>query len=248
MKNLTKKLISRNKKSIAVLIDPDKVENLSGLEDLISRANSNKVDAIFIGGSLVTNDDIDTLVKFVKQKFYGQVVLFPGGVNQISGFADGILFLNLISGRNPEFLIGRQVVGAPLVNKLRLDVYPTGYMLIGESSSASYMSNTKPIPYEEVEIAKATAMAGAMMGNHLIFMDAGSGANQPVAEEMIRSVRENIDLPLIVGGGIRNFDQAMNALEAGADMIVVGNVLEKEPHLIQELSGAVRGLNDLHVH
>lgn len=248
MKDLTRNLIQKNRKSLAVLIDPEKISHVSEVQELIESATEAGVDAIFIGGSLVTNDNIDPLVQEVKQNFNGPVILFPGGDNQISGYADGILFLNLISGRNPEFLIGKQVLGAPQIRKLELDVYPTGYMLIGESSSASYMSNTKPIPHDKIDIATATAMAGEMMGNHLIFLDAGSGAEKPISFEMIRKVRESVSTPLIIGGGIRNFDQASNALEAGADLIVIGNVLEKEPHRIKEISGAVHGYNSLNVH
>ena len=238
----------QNKKTLSLLIDPDKTNDLKALAQLIGSAVENKIDNIFVGGSLVTNNKIDAIIQTIKSIFTDPVILFPGGVNQLSEYADGILFLSLISGRNPEFLIGKQVVAAPLVQKMSLTVYPTGYMLIGEASSASYMSNTTPIPYNKVDIACATALAGEMMGQKLIYMDAGSGAKKPITHEMIAAVKNSIKIPLIVGGGIRSFDEAYSAVEAGADMIVVGNSIEQHPHLLPEIAGAVQAFNTSNVH
>jgi phosphoglycerol geranylgeranyltransferase len=242
------KILPKSKKAIALLIDPDKTTEPKVLQALMELAVQAEINAILVGGSLVTNDKTDTVVCAIKDHFQGPVILFPGGINQLSRYADGILFLSLISGRNPEFLIGKQVLGAPLVKQMDLDVYPTGYMLIGHTSSASYMSNTKPIPHDNIDIAVATALAGEMMGNQVIYMDAGSGAPQPITSQMIEKVKSAITIPLIIGGGLTNFDEAYNALEAGADMIVVGNVIEKSPELLQELAGAVTAFNTSNVH
>ena len=248
MINQTYKILPKHKKSVTLLIDPDKTTSEDEIYRLMRLASKAGIMNVFVGGSLVTNDKSDLVVRSIKRQFKGQVVLFPGGINQLSENADGILFLSLISGRNPEFLIGKQVLGAPLVKQMELDVYPTGYMLIGHESSASYMSNTQPIPHDKIDIAVATALAGEMMGNHIIYMDAGSGALQPISTDMISRVKSAISLPLIIGGGITNFDQAYAAMEAGADMIVIGNAIEKSPELLQELAGAATAFNASNVH
>ena len=241
-------MIPKGKKTISLLVDPDKTSDPGYLINLMSLASDNGVNNVFVGGSLVTNDKINLVVRTIKSNFPGPVILFPGGLNQLTSEADGILFLSLISGRNPEFLVGKQVLAAPLVKKMGLDVYPTGYMLIGETSSASYMSNTTPIPYSKIDIATSTALAGELMGQSMIYMDAGSGAKCPISVEMISAVREIISVPLIIGGGIRSFEDAYAALEAGADMIVVGNSIEQQPQLLQEITGAVTAYNSSNVH
>ena len=241
-------MFNRVNKKLAILIDPENTNHADDLADLIETASQATVDFIFVGGSLVTHNRIDEVVTAIKTKTDLPVVLFPGGLNQISAQADAILFLSLISGRNPEFLISKQVAAAPLVKKIGLTVIPTGYLLIGTTSSASYMSNTTPIPYNKSDIAKATALAGEMMGNQVIYLDAGSGAQEPVRAEMISEVRKVITTPLIVGGGITSFDEAYTALEAGADILVVGNATEKNPQVIKEIGGAVKAMNALNVH
>ena len=241
-------MFNRDKKKIALLIDPENTKGCEELAKLLNVVNQAKVDYIFVGGSLVTHNKIDEVVKSIKENSNLPVVLFPGGLNQISSHADAILFLSLISGRNPDFLISKQVAAAPLVKKLGLKVVPTGYMLIGTTSSASYMSNTIPIPYDKSDIAMATALAGEMMGQKAIYLDAGSGAPEPVRAKMINEVRKVITTPLIVGGGITGFDEAYSALEAGADILVVGNATEKDPHIINEIAGAVTAMNALKVH
>ena len=241
-------MINRKRKQIALLVDPENTFQKNDIEALVAATKESHLDYFFVGGSLVTHNHIDQVVTEIKRKSDLPVILFPGGLNQISEYADGILYLSLISGRNPDFLISKQVAAAPLVKKLGISVLPTGYMLIGEVSSASYMSNTTPIPYEKTDIAVATAMAGELMGNSVIYLDAGSGAKETVRLEMISEVRKAINIPLIVGGGIRNFDSAYAILEAGADIIVVGNATEKNPRAIQEISGAVRAMNNLNVH
>ncbi|MBL4578504.1 MAG: geranylgeranylglyceryl/heptaprenylglyceryl phosphate synthase, partial [Flavobacteriales bacterium] len=165
----------------------------------------------------------------------------PGNTLQVNPLADGILYLSLISGRNPDMLIGNHVISAPLVRSAELQVIPTGYMLIesGNITTVSYMSNTIPIPRKKNEIAACTAMAGEMLGLKLIYLEAGSGAKETVPDKMIRAVKESVKVPVIVGGGIRTVGQAVEACRAGADLIVVGNVLEKDPGLMESLSLAV---------
>ena len=241
-------MFNREKKRLAILIDPENNNHQDDVTRLIDTAIQATVDYVFVGGSLVTHNRIDEVVSAIKTKTDLPVVLFPGGLNQISTHADAILFLSLISGRNPEFLISKQVAAAPLVKKLGLAAIPTGYLLIGTTSSASYMSNTTPIPYHKSDIAKATALAGEMMGQQVIYLDAGSGAQEPVRAEMINEVRKAITSPLIVGGGITCFDEAYTTLESGADILVVGNATEKNPQAIIEIAGAVKAMNGLNVH
>lgn len=241
-------MLKSNKKQLALLIDPENTYQRDDLAELINAINDAEVNFIFVGGSLVTHNKIDEVVVALKQLTELPIILFPGGLNQISQYADGILFLSLISGRNPDYLVSKQVAAAPLVKKLGLEVIPTGYLLIGTVSSASYMSNTTPVPYHKSDIAAATALAGELMGHQSIYLDAGSGAEEPVRAEMIEEVKKLISVPLIVGGGIRDFDTAYTALEAGADILVIGNVTEKNPQSILEIAGAVTAMNKLNVH
>lgn len=227
-----------NKKSIAVLIDPDKVQDISSMEPLIRLATENCVDYFFVGGSLVTTQNLNAVIRAIKEEVTIPVVLFPGSVQQIDDAADGILFLSLISGRNPDLLIGQQVIAAPILRKTNLEVISTGYMLInsGKTTSVAYISNTTPIPEDKFSLAASTAMAGEMLGLKVIYLDAGSGAEREVSKKMISTVRKSVNLPLIVGGGINTPQKAQNALEAGADLIVIGNALEKDPELLTEIS------------
>jgi len=241
-------MINRTQKSLALLIDPENTFKEEDLIRLTRIAHEAAVNYIFVGGSLVTHNHIDKVVSCIKSNSSKPIILFPGGLNQISAHADGMLFLSLISGRNPEFLISKQVAAAPLVKKLGLEIIPTGYLLIGAVSSASYMSNTTPIPYHKNDIASATALAGQLMGHKAIYLDAGSGASKPVPPKMIAAVRKAISVPLIIGGGITSFDSAYAALEAGADILVVGNATEKDPRAIIEIGGAVKAMNALNVH
>lgn len=236
---------SQGKKSIAVLVDPDKVEDGNKLLQLINLANENCVDFFFVGGSLVTTINLSEVVKKIKENVTIPVVLFPGNNIQLEPAADAILFLSLISGRNPELLIGQHVVAAPIIRNTKLEVVPTGYMLInsGKTTSVAYISNTTPIPEDKYAIAACTAMAGEMLGLQTIYMDAGSGAEKEISTKMIASVRKAVGLPLIVGGGINSAQKALNAFEAGADMIVVGNALEKNPDLLTAIAEKVYELN-----
>lgn len=229
------------KKSIAVLVDPDKVADATALQHLINLASENCVDYFFVGGSLVTTTNLSEIVKQIKENVNLPVILFPGNSIQIEPSADGILFLSLISGRNPELLIGQHVVAAPIVRNTRLEVLPTGYMLIssGRTTSVAYISNTTPIPDDKYSLAACTAMAGEMLGLQLMYLDAGSGAEKEISARMINAVRKAIHTPLVVGGGINTAQKALTALEAGADMIVIGNALEKDPNLLIEIADKV---------
>lgn len=233
------------KKSIAVLVDPDKAEDPARLLHLINLASENCVDCFFVGGSLVTSASLSEVVKRIKENVTIPVVLFPGNAIQVEATADAILFLSLISGRNPELLIGQHVVAAPILKNTRLEVIPTGYMLInsGKITSVAYISNTMPIPDDKYSVAASTAMAGQMLGMQTIYMDAGSGAEKEISARMIASVRKAVSVPLIAGGGINSARKAINALEAGADMIVIGNALEKDPDLLTEVSEKVYAWN-----
>ena len=232
---------SKTAKKIAVLIDPDKADDLA-IESLAKDAAIAKVDFFFVGGSLLTNNNLDSCIKLLKKNAPQiPVVLFPGNSYQISSHADGFLFLSLISGRNAEMLIGRHVISAPYLKLSGLEIISTGYMLIesGRPTSVSFMSNSMPIPSDKNDIAMCTAMAGEMLGLKLIFMDAGSGALQHVPESMIQSVKKSIDVPLIVGGGIRTPELAARLAKAGADIVVIGNAIEKDPSLLTQFADAV---------
>jgi len=230
----------QGKKSFALLVDPDK-QDKSELISVIKKAKQAKTDYFFVGGSLLTNDSLDSCLTTLKENSNIPVVLFPGNAMQVNDKADGILFLSLISGRNAEMLIGRQVITAPILKQSSLEVLPTGYMLIdsGKPTTVSYMSNTTPIPAEKNSVAACTALAGEMLGLKLIFMDGGSGAQNPISEEMITEVSKSVDTPLIIGGGISSGKKAAANCKAGADIIVVGNAIEKNENLIVEIANAV---------
>lgn len=236
------KLISGNReKQFAVLVDPEQCNHMV-IRNLTALATESAVDYIFVGGSLLVNDHLDRCISLIKAETKLPVILFPGSEMQVNGKADAILLLSLISGRNPELLIGKHVIAAPYIKASRLEVLPTGYMLIesGNSTTALYMSNTMPIPRDKADIALCTAMAGEMLGLKLIYMDAGSGAAQPIPLSMIRKVKDHISVPLIVGGGINSPEIAYESSQAGADMIVVGTAIEQDLQLIKEISSAVK--------
>lgn len=231
----------KGKKSVAVLVDPDKVSDAGQLQHLINLASENLVDFFLVGGSLVTTTNLSEVVKQIKDNVSIPVILFPGNSLQIEPGADALLFLSLISGRNPELLIGQHVIAAPIIKNTQLEIIPTGYMLInsGRTTSVAYISNTTPIPDDKYSLAACTAMAGEMLGLRAIYMDAGSGAEKEISARMIATVKKSINVPLIIGGGINNKQKAFAALEAGADMIVIGNALEKQPDLLIEISEKV---------
>jgi len=231
-------------KSFGLLIDPDKV-NDNNMDRLLPLALDAGVDFFLVGGSLVISDYLDRCILMIKSCCDIPVLLFPGNSAQISPHADSLLYLSLISGRNPDFLIGQHVVSAPAVKKSGLEIISTGYMVIdgGAPTTGSYISNASPLPANKPEIAMCTAMAGEMLGMKLIYMDAGSGASVPVSEEMIEKVGRNIEIPLIVGGGIKEPEKAYLNCKSGADMIIVGNAIEKNPTLVREMSSAIHSVS-----
>ena len=241
-----KELLKRKKaakKTFAILIDPDRQDN-EHLIQTIRCANQSKVDYFFVGGSLLIDDNLEKCIQTIKHNSFIPVVLFPGNAMQISKSADAILFLSLISGRNPELLIGKQVITAPILKQTDIEVISTGYMLVnsGKPTTASYMSNTNPIPYEKTNVAACTAMAGEFLGMKLIYMDGGSGAETPISTKMINTVSKTIDIPLIIGGGIISAKKAKENCQAGADIIVVGNAIEKDNSIIKDISEAIQSI------
>jgi putative glycerol-1-phosphate prenyltransferase len=241
-------LISKGKtsahKAFAVLIDPDKLDQ-NTLHSTIEIAVSSQVDYFFVGGSLVVTDTLEQVVATIKEICTIPVILFPGSPDQITPKADALLYLSLISGRNPELLIGQHVISAPFVKQSGLEIIPVGYMLVdgGMPTTVSYISNTHPIPATKNDIAICTAMAGEMLGLKLIYMDAGSGALRPISTAMIQAVAKFTTIPLIVGGGITTVEKAKENCIAGADIIVVGNAVEKDPSLIKEMAQVIHSFN-----
>jgi phosphoglycerol geranylgeranyltransferase len=233
----------KGQKSFALLIDPDKVD-AQKIEELTELALKAAVDYLMVGGSLVISNHLDEVVQQIKRNCNIPVILFPGTPSQISVSADGLLYLSLISGRNPELLIGQHVISAAMIRQSGLEIISTGYIVIdgGAPTTVSYISNANPIPADKNEIAMCTAMAGEMLGMKQIYMDAGSGAKRPITEEMIARVAQCIAIPLIVGGGIKDPEKAYRNCRAGADVIVVGNAIEKNASLIKEMADAVHSI------
>lgn len=231
------------KKSFAVLIDPDKV-NDKKMQPLIQLAVAAKVDYFLVGGSLVISNYLDECVQYIKRHCDIPVILFPGSPSQLSKYADALLYLSLISGRNPELLIGQHVVSAPFVKHSGLEIMSTGYMVIdgGAPTTVSYISNASPLPADKTDIAMCTAIAGELLGMKIIYMDAGSGAKIPITEHMIEKVSQSINVPLIIGGGITDPEKAYLNCKAGADVLVVGNAIEKDENLILEMAAAVHSV------
>jgi putative glycerol-1-phosphate prenyltransferase len=216
-----------NKKLLAILLDPDKIV-LENIADLISKINQSPATHIFIGGSHVENNIIDELIISIKQKCFLPIVLFPGNPSQISNEADAILFLSLISGRNPDYLIEHQVKAAPILKQTQLEIISTGYLLIesGTETAVERISKTKPLDRNDPDLVLATALAGEMLGNKLIYLEAGSGAKQAVPLQMIKKVSENIEIPLLIGGGIIDLQGIQNAYDSGADLVIIGTAFE----------------------
>jgi phosphoglycerol geranylgeranyltransferase len=230
-----------NKKLLAVLVDPDDFDPSANscrlFAELISAAS---IDFVLVGGSLLTDDRFHETVHAIHQCVNVPVVLFPGSPAQLSNEADAVLFLSLISGRNPDLLIGQHVHAAASLKQMNLEVLSTGYMLVdcGKPTTASYISHTLPLPWDKPGIAAMTALAGQYLGLRLMYLDGGSGAARPVSEEMIAAVRKTVECPLIVGGGIRTPEQARAAWEAGADLVVVGTLWESDPGALIDFKSA----------
>jgi len=229
------------RKLLAVLIDPDFGQDEARLERTVQNACMAKADLLFVGGSLLTSAAFNRCVELVKQWSDRPVVLFPGSPAQLSKHADAVLLLSLLSGRNPELLIGHHVTAAPTLKAMGIETIPTGYMLVdgGKPTTVSYVSQTLPIPRDKPGIAACTALAGEMLGLRTIYMDTGSGAEFTVSPEMIAAVRNSVDLPIIIGGGIRDAKTARALCTAGADVLVIGTAFEEDPERIFEMREAV---------
>ena len=232
MTNIYKDILkakSENTKLLAILLDPDKVV-LENIDLLISKINHSPASHIFIGGSQVESNILEELIIEIKKSSTLPIVLFPGNPSQISDKADAILFLSLISGRNPDYLIEHQVKAAPVLKQTQLEIISTGYILIesGNETAVERVSNTKPLGRNNLDLALATAQAGEMLGNKLIYLEAGSGAKQAVPSEMIALVSQNIEIPLVVGGGIVALQGIQNAYDSGADLVVIGTAFEND--------------------
>lgn len=231
------------KKLLAVLVDPDKAD-FAHLQKLTELAQ-NRIACFLVGGSLLTKGSTWQTVDDLKKLSSLPIVLFPGSPSQICENADAILFLSLISGRNPETLINQQVLAAPILKKSQLEVVSTAYMLVdsGRQTTAAYISNSSPIPSDKPGIAVSTAIAGELLGFKVVYMDAGSGAQHPISEKMIKEVSNNIDIPLIIGGGINTSEKIKTAIHSGADMIVIGNAIEDNPSFMMEALEIVESFN-----
>ncbi|SIS62105.1 geranylgeranylglyceryl/heptaprenylglyceryl phosphate synthase [Belliella pelovolcani] len=246
---VTDKILSNyreGRKAIAWLIDPDKLADKADFLAQLKIVQRHHLDFIFIGGSLVESNGTEEIIATIKQiDTTIPVILFPGNASQFTPNADAILFLSLISGRNPEFLIGQHVTVAPLLAKSKMEVLPTGYMLVdgGVTTSVNYISQTIPLPNNKPEIALATALAGSFLGLKYFYLDAGSGAQVPVSSSIIQAIKSQIDAPLIVGGGLNTLDKVKSSFKAGADVVVIGNGAEKNLSLLTEVLEYVHVLN-----
>ncbi len=225
------------RRMMAVLIDPDKV-NEQHLNRICKNADAASVDFFFVGGSLITSGDLSYTIQAIKKRSDIPVVIFPGNHQQVDEHADAILLLSLISGRNPDLLIGQHVLAAKKLKAAEIEIMPTAYLLIdgGNITTVQYVSGTAPIPVNRPEIAASTALAGEQLGMKLIFAEAGSGAKNPVSHEIIEAIRREVNIPLIVGGGIRSAEKADQIYKAGADIVVIGNHFESHPDVIHEIA------------
>jgi phosphoglycerol geranylgeranyltransferase len=247
MKTIYKSILLKkedNHKMLAILLDPNQCRG-SILSSTVAALKSHVPDFIFVGGSHAVSS-VDLFVELLREETQASIVLFPGNASQFSTKANALLYLTLLSGRNAEFLIGQHVTSSIAIKKSNIEAIPTGYLLIdgGKPSSVEYISNTRPIPRDKNEIALSTAVAGELLGMKMIYLEAGSGANNPVPAEMIQYVKSGLSLPLIVGGGIKRVDQLKTAFEAGADLVVVGNIFESDPSKIADFIECTRNFRE----
>lgn len=224
------------KKQLAVLIDPEKVI-LKNLPLFFKKVHQSIITHVFVGGSTDKNNQTEIVVKTIKNETQLPVILFPGNISQITNKADGILFLSLLSGRNPEYLIEQQIKAVPYLQKTNLEIIPTGYILVdgGKHTATQKVSNTEPISQKDENLILKTSLAGEYLGKKLIYLEAGSGAKVPTSLNIIKTVKSNLTVPLIVGGGIRNKKQIEDAFNGGADLVVIGTAFEKDPSFFNEL-------------
>jgi phosphoglycerol geranylgeranyltransferase len=223
-----------------VLLDPDRM-SVPEIVDLARKSEKGGADGFLVGSSLLLSTRFDEAVREIKAHVNVPVTIFPGNANQVSRHADAILFLSLISGRNPHLLIGEQVKAAPAIKEFGLEPIPTGYMIIesGGTTSVQFMSDTQPIPRNKPDIAKAHALAAEYLGMKFVFLEAGSGADSSVPDNIVREVKDFISIPIIVGGGIKDPDVAYKKVKSGASFVVIGNFLEEDDSLIKEFADAI---------
>jgi len=223
-----------------VLLDPDRLE-IEEIVKLARKSEEGGADGFLVGSSLLLSSRFDEAIEQIKSNVGLPVIIFPGNANQVSKYADAILFLSLISGRNPDLLIGEQVKAAPMIKEFGLEPIPTGYLIIesGKATSVQFMSDTQPIPKDKPDIAKAHALAAEYLGMKFVFLEAGSGAENPVPDTVIREIRDFISIPIIVGGGIKKPKVAYQKIENGASFVVIGNALEKDDSIIKEFAKAI---------
>ena len=228
----------------AVLLDPDK-KNHDIIESMVTNANESDVDVLLVGGSLMMDGKSHDRVRDIKEQSKIPVVFFPGSASQLNSYFDAVLFLSVLSGRNPHYLIGEQVISAPIIKDLGLETIPTGYLLLdgGAHSTVEFMSDTKPLPMNRPDIAVAHALAAEYLGKKLIYLEAGSGATHTIPLEIIQQVAAETNVPLIVGGGIRTPEAARERVAAGASFIVTGTILEENGNnvLMKEFADAIHG-------
>tara|TARA_R110002012_G_scaffold312248_1_gene522608 strand:+ start:181338 stop:182063 length:726 start_codon:yes stop_codon:yes gene_type:complete len=239
MKDVYKNILDsivKGVKLLAVLIDPDKMD-LERILNFIGKVNKSRATHIFVGGSEVAEELTESLVKTIKKHTDLPVVLFPGDVTQITNDADALLFLSLISGRNPDYLIGKHVQAVSKLKHSHLEIIPTGYILIenGKQTAVQRVTETTPLQNDNIQLIADTAKAGELLGMKLIYLEAGSGAINPVSSDIISKIKEDVDMPLIVGGGIRTLKQLEQAYQAGADLVVIGTAFEDDETFFEEL-------------
>ena len=243
-KNVLNYLLSVKKKKGAgyiVLIDPDK-NSENNLEEKISKINNSGVDAIFVGGSLILDNNCKKRVELIKSISKVPVIFFPGGISQLNKHYDAMLFMSILSGRNSHYLIGEQVIAAPIVKDLGIEVIPTGYLLVdgGNNSSVQFMSGSNPIPIEKPDILIAHALAAQYLGKKLVYLESGSGAKNSIPNNLLKAVTKYIDVPIIVGGGIKTPESANEKVLAGASFVVIGSILEgNNTNIINEFADAI---------
>ncbi|MFC1565956.1 geranylgeranylglyceryl/heptaprenylglyceryl phosphate synthase [Candidatus Neomarinimicrobiota bacterium] len=225
-----------------VLIDPDQ-KNHSNIEEVVKAANESEVDALLVGGSLMMDAGNHDRVAQIKNSANMPVIFFPGGVTQLNGYYDAMFFMSLLSGRNPHYLIGEQAIAAPVVKDLGIETIPMGYLLLdgGTTTTVEFMSSSKPIPMDRPDITVAHALAAQYLGKKFVYLEAGSGAKVPVSIETIEAVKNQIEIPLIVGGGIKTPKAAEERVKAGASFIVTGTITEKSINLsvLKDFSEAI---------
>lgn len=252
MKTLERLLNIKNTRGAGylILLDPDKIDRES-MPAFVRESTEADADGFLVGGSLMSTDGFDQILHTIKSNTSLPVVIFPGSLFQVSSAADAILFLVLISGRNPEYLIGHQVIASPIIKKIGLEAISTGYMLVesGKTTSAEFISNTKPIPRDKADIAVAHALAAEFIGMKLLYLDTGSGADSSVPDEMIRRIAKSCSLPIVIGGGVRTPEEARKKVDAGASFVVTGTAIEENSHrtLIREFAVAVHAPSKVRV-